>query len=406
MANPSVLGEICYEAEGSFAEDVDTVATFRLPTVGPVDVSGLVHKKIDSDKTVQYRGEGNSWILGTMEGSFKTKLYLVGHGATAVGAITISALETLLGLVFGNAVTTATSSTLTGGTASVATTADSGTLDAGDLTFIGTLGDTDGEGQCYAISGHSAQNLTFLTDLRGSPQNGAVRYGGTTIYANSSPTATTVSSVRMLLQTANLQYLCHGCFPTAVAIAGLNPGEVPTIEITWAVAWWEYKAATFPSGVSTLTANPAANAAGSLFVNTVGTSTSAIRTYRDFTIEYTLGMETLRGPGGVNQYQDIVGCRRTPDAVKVSWTEDADAATTSPILPGFGTGTNKKHALLTLSTADGSRVAFYFPNLCISNVPAQIADQNLNRLRVEAMAYTGATTTSELTRSQMRMHFA
>jgi hypothetical protein len=406
MSNPGVLGAVCYEAESSFGEVTATTTTFRLPTIGPVDVSGLSHAKIDPDRTRQYRMDGSGWILGTMSGSFKTKMYLPGHGSTTAGAVTITALETLLGIVFGNAVTSATGSTLTGGTANAPTTTDSATLDPGDLCFIGALGDTDGEGQAYAIATHVTTTLTLLTDLRGAPQNGAVRYGGTTIYPSSDPTATTVTSCRMLLQTANLQYLCHGCFPTSVALSGFNPGELPTIEITWATAWWEYKASTFPSTVSTDTSNPAACAAGSLFVNTVGTSTSSNRTYRNFSIEYTLGMETLTGPGGVNAYQKIVGCRRTPDTIKVTWTEDADAATTTPVLAGYGTSTNKKHALLTCSTADGSRVAMYFPNLCVSNVAIQKMDQNLNRLTIEAMAYTGPTTTSALTLSPWRLHLA
>jgi hypothetical protein len=406
MSNPGVLGAVCYEAEGAFGEDTDTTATLRLPTIGPVDVSGLVHEKLDPDRTRQYRMDGTSWILGTMSGSFKTKMYLPGHGSVTTGAISITALETLLGIVFGNAATTATGTTLTGGTANIPTTTDSGTLDPGDLCFIGALGDGDGGGQCYAVAAHTTTNLTLLTDLLGAPVNGAPRYGGTTIYPSSSPTATTVTSVRMLLQTANLQYLCHGCFPTAVALSGFNPGELPTIEITWATAWWEYSTATFPSAVSTDTSNPAACAAGSLFVNTVGTATSSIRTYRNFTIEYTLGMATLMGPGGLNAYQKIVGCRRTPDAIKVSWTEDADAATTSPVLAGYGTSTNKKHALLTCSTADGSRVAMYMPNICISNVAVQKMDQDLNRLTIEGMAYTGPTTTSALTLSPWRLHLA
>jgi hypothetical protein len=406
MSNPGALGAVTYEAESAFAEDTDTTTTLRLPTIGPVDVSGLQHAKIDPDRTRQYRMDGSGWILGTMSGSFKTKMYLSGHGSVTTGAISITAVETLLGIIFGNAVTTATGTTLTGGTANIPTTTDSGTLDPGDLCFIGALGDGDGNGQCYAVATHTAANLTLLTDLQGAPVNGAVRYGGTTIYPSSDPTATTISSLRMLLQTANLQYLCHGCYPTAVAISGLNPGEVPTIEVTWAVAWWEYKASTFPSAVATDTSNPAAVAAGSLFVNTVGTATSSIRTYRNFSIEYTLGVETLKGPGGVNPYQDIVGCRRTPDSIKVSWTEDADAATTSPVLAGYGTSTNRKHVLWTGSTADGSRIAMYMPNVCISNVAVQKMDSNLNRLSIEGMAYTGGTTTSPLTLSPWRLHSA
>jgi len=407
MANPGSLGAITYEIEASFGVDTTTFSTLRLPITAPIDASGLVHEKVDSQRVVQYRNDGSAWILGTMGGSFKTKLHLPGHGSTTSGAVTLTGVETLLGYVFGNAASSASSgTTFTGGTATAGTTTASGTFSAGGICFAGALGDARGNGQAAAISTHVATTLNLLTALSGSPNNADVLYSAVNIYPSESPTSTTVQSLRFLLQTANLMYECHGCFPTAVSISGLNAGELPTIEITWAVAWWRYSTSTFPSSVSTEANNPGAVAAGSLFLNDVGTATRATRTYRSFQVDYTLGMETLMGPGGVNQYQKIVGCRRTLDAIKVTWTEDADAATTTPVLPGYGTATTRKHALYTSSTGAGSRIALYFPNLAISNVAIQKIDQNLNRLTTEAMAYTGSTTTSDLTLSAMRLAFA
>jgi len=407
MANPGSLGSITYETEASFGVDTTTFATLRLPITAPIDASGLVHNKIDSERVVQYRNDGTAWILGTMGGSFKTKLYLPGHGSSTSGSPTLTGLETLLGYVFGNVALSATASTTaTAGTAASWTSAASGTFSAGSIMFGGSLADTRGNGQAHVISTHSGTTMALLTASNGAPNNGDVIFPTATIYPSEAPTSTTVTSLRFLLQTANLMYECHGCYPTAVAISGLNAGELPTIEITWAVAWWRYSTSTFPSTVATEAHNPGAVAAGSLFVNDVGTSTRAVRTWRNFTVEYTLGMETLKGPGGVNAYQDIVGCRRTPDKIKVSWTEDADAATTTPVLPGYGTATTRKHMLYTSSTAAGSRIAMYFPNLAISNVAIQKVDQNLNRLTCEAMAYTGPTTTNDLTLSSFRMAFA
>lgn len=409
MGNPTSLVEINYEAESAFGENVDTVATYKLHLREPVDTSGLEQKKIAPGTVSAYRGEPGDWILGTFEATFSTKLALPGHGSTTTGAITISALETLLGVVFGNAVTSATGSTLTGGTATVATTTDSGTLDPGDLCFIGALGDGDGEGQCYPIATHTVQNLTFLTDLQGAPANGAVRYGGTTIYPHSSATSTNYTGIRMAIASANTQYLCHGCFPTAVAITGLNPGDLPMIAITWTAAWFEYKNETFPSAVASDTFNPAATAAGSLVVNTVGTTTntsSTRRLYRDLSLEIDLGTVVCRGPGGYNAYQDIVQAKRGQDSCKLSWSEYAEATTTTPELPGFGTATARKHAMLTLSTNDGSRAAFYFPSLRVMNVPRRIDIGGINGYRIECMAGVGPTTTSALTLSKWRMHLA
>lgn len=407
MANPGALGAITYEIEASFGIDTTTFTTLRLPITAPVDASGLVHNKIDSERVVQYRNDGSSWILGTMGGSFKTKLHLPGHGSTTSGSTTLTGVETLLGYVFGNAAASAASgTTFTGGTATAPTTTASGTFSAGSICFAGSLGDAAGGGQAAAISTHATTTLNLLTALGGSPTNGHVLYSAVNIYPSEAPTSTTVQSLRFLLQTANLSYECHGCYPTAVAISGLEPGALPTIEITWAVAWWRYSTATFPSAVATETYNPGPAAGGSLFVNDVGTATRSTRTLmRGFSIDYTLGMETLKGPGGVNAYQDIVGCRRTVDKIKVTWTEEADANTASPVLPGYGTGTTSKHILYTSSTAAGSRIAIYMPKVVISNVATQKIDGNLNRLTCEGMAYTGGTTTSDLTLSAMRLAF-
>jgi len=67
--------------------------------------------------------------------------------------------------------------------------------------------------------------------------------------------------------------------------------------------------------------------------------------------------------------------RRTVDQIKVSWTQDADASpTATPVAQGYGTAATSLHALYTLSTTAGSRVAFYFPKLCVTNVPVQFDD--------------------------------
>jgi hypothetical protein len=401
--------EINIEAESSFGEDTDTVATLKLQLCAPVDTSGLVQKKIDPQLVTQYRGDVGDWIRATYEGTFVTEMYLAGHGSVTTGAITISALETLLGNVFGNAVTSATGSTLTGGTANIPTTTDSGTLDPGDLCFIGALGDGDGNGQCYPVATHSGTNLTLLVDLQGAPVNGAVRYGGTTIYPSSAASSTSVTSYRMHISSAAMQYLCHGVFPTSVTFSGLNPGELPKVAITWMAAWWEYKASTFPSVVSSYSFNPAATAAGSWVVNTVGTTTNDTttrRSYRNMTLNYTLGIVPLRGPGGVNAYQDIIGAVRGDDPCTLEWSEDVESSTTTPTLPGFGESTSRKHGMLTLSTADGSRIAFYFPSLRVTNIAPQQVVDDIYRFTITCACGVGATTTSALTLSKWRMHFA
>lgn len=408
MSNPAALGAICYEAESAFGEDVTTFATHRYPVVGAVDTSGLVHTKVAPERVVQYRNDGTQWVLMTQEGTVKVRFDWAGHGTTTVGSPSIDAIETILGLVVGNvALSASASTTLTGGTATIPTTTASGTFSAGGVCWIGAGGlsaDGRGNGQLYPISTHSTTNLTLLANMDGAPSNGDVLAPAVMIYPSEAPTTVSITGIRLLLLTANLCYECHGCYPMSIVFTGLNPGERPQIEVTWGVSWWRYSTATFPSTVTSNQYNPAPIAAGSLFMNDLGTSTrtgGAKRIFRQFSIEHVLGIVPLRGPGGASPYQQIIGARRIPDRVTWRWTEDADAQTTSPVLPGKGTAQTFQHACWTGSVTPGSRIGAYARRLCIKNVAVQAANDNLNRLTVEAEAYTGTVTTNDLTLSNV-----
>jgi hypothetical protein len=123
-------------------------------------------------------------------------------------------------------------------------------------------------------------------------------------------------------------------------------------------------------------------------------------------LEIDLGTIEQRGPGGFNPYQDIITAKRGDDSCTLTWSEYAEATTTTPSLPGLGTATNRLHAMLTLSTADASRVAFYFPSLRVTNVPEPVSINGINGYKIVCRAGVGATTTSALTLSKWRMHFA
>lgn len=409
MANPSSLGAICYEAESAasaWAEEVTTFATHRLPLVAPLDVSGLVHEKVAAGRLEQYRNSGSQWILMTQSGSFSMTLDLAGHGTTTAGTPSLDAIETFLGIVFGTtpALSLATSQTMTGGTAAIPTASGATGITAGGIVGMGALGDGDGDGQMYAVSGHSGSSVTLLGAMNGAPVNGAVIYPTVMIYPSSAPTTGAITGTRFLLQTANLQYRCHGCWPQSVSFANLNTGGRPQITITWGVSRWSYSISTFPSTVTSNQYNPAPVAAGSFNVQDVGTTTRNARAMRNFTLDYTLGVRPLMGPTngvGGSAYQTVVGARRIDDQIKLSWTEDADAATTTPVLPGYGTSTTSKYVMYTASCTPGSAFGLWFPKVCISNVAVQKAEDNINRLTVTADAYTGGTLTSELTRAAM-----
>lgn len=406
MSNSSKQGAICYEAESSWGEDVTTFATHRLPITAAVDVSGLVWNVEQSNRVEQYRQGGSPHVKMTKGGSFSIEMDWCGHGATTSGSPSVDAIETFKGIIFGNVgLSASASTTLTGGTAAVPTTTASGTFAAGSLCRVGTLGDGRGNGQFYKIATHTTTNLTLIGALDGAPSNGDVLYPVVQTYPSSAAaSSTSITGTRFLLQTANLQYEAHGCWPMSVAKTGTGPGERPKIKVTFGVSWWRYSTATFPSAVTSNQYNPAPIAAGSLNVAAVGTTTRSKRPLaRGLTIEYNLGVTPLKGFGGVNAYQDTVGAVRTGDEIKISWIEDADAATTTPVVPGFWetgttTGFAGYHLEWTGSTTAGSAIGFACPKFVpCEGYPMQFDDGGINRVKIVGYAYTGATTTSALT---------
>ena len=413
MTYPVELLQLEYAPETAFAQTSTTFATYRPPLVSPIDPGGLVHAKEAPGLMKQYFHDDAPYVLMGMEGSFETVFDLRGHGATMVGSPTIDPMETLLGYVFGNvSASLPASTTLTGGTATAPTTTASGTFPAGGLCSIGALGDGDGDAQMFAVSTHATTTLNLLTGLSGSPTNGDVLRPATNIYFHETAYGgglnSTTPGLRFRFMTPGLQYACHGCAPTALSLRNLGIGARPQVAITWAVSrWGAVTSGTWPSSVTTDTNLPAANAAGSLCVADVGTATRATRTYRDISIDITLGMLMQPGPGTVGAYQKFSNCTRLPSTVKWSWTEDADAAATAtPVLQGYGTGTTSKHILLTLNTIDSKQVGFYSPNVRVSSVPVMSASNGIQSMRFEGMAHTGGTRTNDLTASMLRMAFA
>lgn len=408
MSNPSALGSITYEAESSWGEDVNTFATLAVPTAEPIDCSGLTHAKIPADYVEQYRTAGHRPHKSVQGGSFKVKLWLPGHGTSTSGSPTVTALETLLNRVFGGtgAFSLATSQTLTGGTATAPSTSGATGVTAGGVVRIGVPGDTDGEGQMFAVSTHAASTLNLLNDLAGAPVNGAVLLPTYMMFTNGSPTSVSVSGTRFRLQTANAQYRCHGCYPMAVEFSGLSAGETPAITITWGVSWWTDSGSdTFPNTVATERVMPSPSASGSLHVNAVGTSTRAVYQARNVTLTCNLGVEPLRSHGGVNQYQDITGAVRTgSESWEFAFTVDAEAAGTTT-LADWGRSEVDRFIMLTLNSVAGRAVGFKMPKVCSADIPVQMRDGSVNRYRFSGRCYSSDTLTSEVTRAPVVICF-
>ncbi len=410
MSNASALQALEYEAEATFGEDITTFATHRLPCVGPVMLN-ISRDKIEAAHLVQNAGERTPQILGPFEGGFTIKLWARGHGTTTVGSPTIEAVETFMGLVLGTAFTPLpASTTLTGGTATVPLTTSSGTFTAGALCRIGVLGDGRGNGQVYPIATHVTTSLTLLAAMDTSPTNGDVLAGICHMHMPEDPTnaATAIAGTRFRFRSGNIAYEMHGCWPRGLKLTGTKTGAAAMWEVDMGCAWFRE---TATSGISTVTSNqynPAVCTTGSLFLNDVGTATRTKRTCRDFTVDISMVNVALEGPGGVIAGQKVIGAKRLTHEYTFSWVEDADTATASPVLPGYFTasGATRKHLSKTFNSTPGSQFALYAPAIdIVDKYPIQYDDSGVNRYKIIAKASTGATTTSELTKSSVRFGY-
>lgn len=402
----SALGALLYETETNFGETTTTTAT-RLRPIGPVSYD-LTHAGSKIDILRQRPHEGVPYVRGPMGGTVSFTLNLTGLGATAAGAAPASALATFLGTVFGTTATgLATGDTISGpGTASVPTTTGASGVTAGGMVRLGAKKDARGDGQWYAVGTHSSNNLTLLTAAPATLSNGDVVYASRMVYPSSTPgTYETLSSIRMRFQSAQQQYVCHGCYPTAAEFS-VEIGQIPTVRLTYAVAWWEEVNDTFPSATSVQDYAAAPVTGGSMFINAVGTVTRNTVVARSVSWTVALNNASEMGVGGYDEHQAMVGCNRGPSSVMVEMVVDSEAAGTNTYGALYDVSENSRvnrHALYSMSIGDGRAVGVYWPNLTQVEMPTQFDDGGVLRRRLKFEALTGTTTTSDLTMSPWRL---
>lgn len=378
-ARPSALGAVLYENETNFKEDVDTTST-RLEIASEVDVSGLMQEAIEASSTEQLLGEGYRVVAGPKGGSFSFDVYLTGHGSDpGAGAVTASDLYTLLKDAAGNGYASGD-----GGLA--AGTGDEDTVNTDAVTgstytgwFIGTAGDGRGNGQGYLASNLTSNTLTLHNGMEAAAsENDEVR-AALTVYPLSLPASMDdVTSMRFLLQTANRQYLCHGCWLSGVSPVGFGPREVPRLTLTFSTAWWETKSSTFPNATAASAKTPAPNMGGSFWFN----SSSTYRTYclRSFnvTINHTpIVTESVCG----DATESVICCvKHGGSLAEIEVVLEAEAAGTDTFYDHFAAG-DLMRAMYTLNSEPGKAVALYFPNLAWMSYPEQINFNGQNAIR-------------------------
>lgn len=408
MSRPSALGYVRYEAESTFGEDTSTFAT-RLPVLDSVDVSGLEQSMLEPGRVVQHLQGGTKRIPGPMGGAFKVRVHLAGHGSTAASTVSATSVPTLLGYVLGG-VAREDGTTATGGTAATPTVSASGTFGAGHLARLGALGDGRGGGFFAPVDSHSGNNLALSIAAPAGLNNGDVVYGSETVYMQElvdTSTSAAVTGLRFLLGSPNLTYECHGCYPRSVSFSGLANGEIPTAEIEFGCSWFKLNnSITFPVSTSVETFTPAPSAAGNAVLAATGATTRTVITMRSLALNVTLGIAEIRGTGGVNVYQTIIGCTRTPSQVSLSIGLDLETDATDNQFLNWLTNASKQF-LYTLNVQDGAAMGMYCPNMVWSgNRPVRRDDNGINRQTLDFMAHANTSGSADLYLSALRMAFA
>lgn len=403
----SSLQTLSWEDETSASTWGETAVTMTraVRIIEPIDCSGITQTMLEPARVVSVRNDGTKGTPGPMAPTFSFSCWWTGRGATSAGAVTLTDLYELLKRAMGGgAVAAASGTTLTGGTANAPTTTASGTFSAGSIVPIGALGDGDGEGQFHAVATHVTTTLTLLTDMSGAPVNGAVLYASDMAYL--APSVCAMTGLRFRIQTADTQWVVHGCAITALALVQTDPGARPRWNFTVTGAWAEPVNAGTLGATTPTTADSfngeAHSAGGSCFFQTVGTATRATLALRALSINIGLGVVMVPGGSGYNNYQIYTGATRTADSVSVNLTVDALGVSTSPTYWAAWLANTPKHMLISFNTGDGSGRAAYLRNMCpMDNRPAQNATDGRNTVSASFMAYNGATTTSDLTRSSL-----
>jgi len=414
MSRSSAIGFLAFEAESSFAESGDDTYTTRIiPRDGTLDLSNLARPMVERPGVFQYLNDASLYVPGAFNtGTFSFTMDLHGHGSTTNGSLTSHALLELLGHALGNVDSSQVGGALTGDSAdAVSLTSTNTTLVAGGLLRVGALGDGRGEGQA-TVAADATSPYALSVALPGDPDTSDVVYPMLMAYPVSQVTdsditsddSTTNNTLRFILASGDLQYLCRGCVCTGLTISGLSPGEMPQIQFTFSAAYWEPVAQTFPSVTSATDYAPAPVASGSVFINAAGTTTRATIETREFSVSIGIGMQPIMGPGGVNQGQNVVGWSRVPAETSVSMSVPSEAATATPTWwTLFGTDPNSataRHLLWLSAPIDGRAVALRFPRLLpMGNVPTQSDVDGLDYIPLSFKAATDPAGASELLRA-------
>ena len=404
-AQAQQLGAASYELEGVAANWADSTDTFgtRVPVMGEPVIPQDIQSRIPVPITKQRLSEAVIGPRGPWkQSSFTVKVPLTGHGSATTGALTATAVSTLLTNFFGAGSVLQVGTTVDTPASATEFSLVGGTVEGNNLVRIGAPGDGRGGGQFAVVNSDST--ITLLTALAATPNAGDVVHAAINIYPSES--SSVVASTRWLLQTANGQWKARGCFPMTAALEGLGIGENPFISLTYGVSRWESDVnETFPVVAAAEQLSHVLCAQGACFMQDVGTATRQTFAMRKWSLEIDQTVVPIMGQDGADAYQTVVGAVRTGSAAKLSITIDAEASGTATLKDIYNSDTNQ-HVLMTLATVAGRSLGFYFPNCLVLDHPTQEAMDGLNRQTINLMPATGPDVTSDETAAAWKIGLA
>ena len=410
MSRTPELGAALFNTEAAWAE-VSNVFGTRVQTIGPIDVSKLEQQKLVPNNTTQLRNEITPGVNGVFGGEFEITMMFTGHGSTTAGAITLNAMETLLGIFLGNVAAASSAGTTASGAGTVsalATTAANGYVAGALVGPIGAIGDGRGGGQFSVVNAHAANSMSLLVAIDAVLNAADIIRNPAVAYTTENPTAShAVQSTRWRFKSGNLQYDCRGCYPLGFTLTGIGAAGEPTLKFRFGVSVFFETSNAFPDVTTVQTFPYAAASCGSLFMGALGVTTRDATTKfacRTFDLTYELGIVKREGHGGLYANQVCVGATRTVDKGTVDFVVDAPDATTAPALVTTWSANTPLHLCYTWAAEDGKAGALYSPYVVPDGPrPVQFDQGGINSLRFRGRLGADNTKSTDQTRSALRI---
>lgn len=334
-----------------------------------------------------------------------------GHLTTTAGVLTQTWFHQLLAHGLGGSDTTAVGTTLSAASSATSFTLTSTTgWSAGKIGRVGNKAEARGNGQAFVVNSVGPPT-TSLVALPATPNAADIVYAMQQAYHDET-TMASLNTKRFMVgwatqSTAGAQFQLNGCQMAGATLTFPFDNTLPRYQLRYVGGYWSRDPQTIPSTALTLEDDYAAPCVGgSLHISDVGTSTRTPVTASELEINIDLGLAPIVGPHGVGTYQLISGWQRTgaKPSVRVrmpyttayeTWFDTANQTIAS------------KNLLFLSNGIDGRCIGAFCPSLIpVGNRPSVPVESNEQAyVDVFFSARDGATTTSELTRSALRLAF-